>query len=188
MNVYPFGMGGLRPSRYASATQLKNTKASYQCLGKLCYDFSILNDALVNVDFVHVTFISGNVFLGNTEKTSILGGNMEQILHVSEILGTTTALTREQGQVIYKKICEVIDAGDKVSLDFSDIESILSPFLNVAVGKLYNKYSSDTLNDNLNILGISDEQFNIFEIVISNAKSYYKDSQSFNEAVTNGYH
>ena len=56
------------------------------------------------------------------------------------------------------------------------------------MGKLYNKYSSDTLNDNLNILGISDEQFNIFEIVISNAKSYYKDSQSFNEAVTNGYH
>ena len=109
---------------------------------------------------------------------------MEQLLHVSEILGTTTALTREQGQVIYKKICEVIDAGNKVSLDFSDIESIL----NVAVGKLYNKYSSDTLNDNLNILGISDEQFNIFEIVISNAKSYYKDSQSFNEAVTNGYH
>ena len=45
-----------------SATQLKNTKASYQCLGKLCYDFSILNDALVNVDFVHVTFIAGNFF------------------------------------------------------------------------------------------------------------------------------
>lgn len=112
---------------------------------------------------------------------------MEQLLHVSEILGTTTALTREQGQIIYEKICNAIDKGDTVSLDFSDIESILSPFLNVAVGKLYNKYSSDTLNSKLNIVGISDEQFSIFEIVISNAKSYYKDSQSFDNAVKNGY-
>ncbi|MDE6897415.1 MAG: STAS-like domain-containing protein [Lachnospiraceae bacterium] len=111
---------------------------------------------------------------------------MEQVLHVSENLGTTTALTREQGQIIYEKICSLIDAGHMVSLDFSDIESILSPFLNVAVGKLYNKYSSDTLNKNLNITGISDEQYNIFEIVISNAKSYYKDAQSFDRAVTDG--
>ena len=111
---------------------------------------------------------------------------MEQLLHVSEILGTTTALTREQGQTIYEKICGFIDAGYTVSLDFSDVESILSPFLNVAVGKLYNKYSSNTLNNQLTITGISDEQYNIFEIVISNAKSYYKDSQSFNQAVTNG--
>ena len=57
---------------------------------------------------------------------------MEQVLHVSENLGTTTALTREQGQIIYEKICSLIDAGHMVSLDFSDIESILSPFLNVA--------------------------------------------------------
>lgn len=45
-----------------SATQLKNTKTSYQCLCKLCYDFSVLNDAKVNVNFVDVTFIAGNFF------------------------------------------------------------------------------------------------------------------------------
>lgn len=104
-------------------------------------------------------------------------------LNVCEVLGTSEALTREQGEIIFDKICSIIDNSCNVQLDFSDIESVLSPFLNVAVGKLYSKYSSDILNNVLEVTGISDDQFDIFQIVISNAKSYYKNASAFNEAV-----
>lgn len=62
-----------------SATQLKNTPFSYQCFGKLCYDFSVLNDVRVNVDFVHVTFIAGNFFsiIGCIFSTFSANNNLE---------------------------------------------------------------------------------------------------------------
>lgn len=104
-------------------------------------------------------------------------------LNVCEALGTPTALTRDQGEMIFEKICKIIDDHSSVQLDFSDIESVLSPFLNVAVGKLYSKYSSETLNNMLEVTGISDDLFDVFEIVISNAKSFYKNSSAFNDAV-----
>lgn len=105
------------------------------------------------------------------------------ILNVCENLGTPTALTRDQGEIIFEKICNIIDNHAGVILDFSDVDSVLSPFLNVAVGKLYSKYSSETLNDKLEIVGISDDLFDVLEIVISNAKSFYKSSSAFNDAV-----
>lgn len=109
---------------------------------------------------------------------------MKQIsLDVREILGTAEALTREQGEIVFDKICPILDSHTGVKLDFSNVESILSRFLNVAVGKLYSKYSSETLNTLLEITGISDDQLEVFQIVIANAKSYYKDSSAFNKAV-----
>lgn len=109
---------------------------------------------------------------------------MEKItLNVCEALGTPTALTRDQGEMIFEKICSMIDSNISVLLDFSDVESVLSPFLNVAVGKLYSKYSSETLNDMLEVAGISEDLFEVFEIVISNAKSFYKNSSAFQDAV-----
>lgn len=139
----------------------------------------------------HHVILFGRSFLilfkiRNTEKISILGEHYGTIITCVRDIRNNYGSHQRTGQMIYEKICNLIDAGNTVSLDFSDVESILSPFLNVAVGKLYNKYSSDTLNQKLNITGISDEQYNIFEIVISNAKSYYKDSQSFDQAVMNG--
>lgn len=52
----------MKNSIVVSAVQLKNTKAAYQSLSQLCYDFSVLNNTTVNVDFANVTFIAGNFF------------------------------------------------------------------------------------------------------------------------------
>lgn len=104
-------------------------------------------------------------------------------LNIAEILNSPSAITRGQGEIVYDKIVENLEAGNKVVLDFSDIEGLISAFLNVAIGKLYEKYSSDVLNNQLVIKGTTAEQNRIFKVVIQNAKQYYKDKEVFDSVV-----
>ena len=60
---------------------------------------------------------------------------MERIINVSNVLDSPSALTQEQGKKVYELISEAIRANDKVFLDFDGIESMISPFLNNAIGK-----------------------------------------------------
>ncbi len=79
------------------AAQLKNTKFSYQCLSKLCYDFSLLNDVKVNVDFVNVTFIAGNFFsvIGCIFSTFSVNNNLK--IHIQNLRPEIVQVMRRNG-------------------------------------------------------------------------------------------
>ena len=95
---------------------------------------------------------------------------MDIVLNVAELIGSPSALTREQGAIVFDEIVPLLKEGKKVVLDFGEIESIITPFLNVSIGKLYEKFSSDELQKK-------------FQIVIDNAKSYYSDKRRFENAI-----
>ena len=104
---------------------------------------------------------------------------MCRFLNVRECIGTPSAITQEEGNLIYEEICKSIDSKEMVILDFSEIESMISPFLNNAIGKLYAKYSSDQITAYLKLDNVPSEKIPTINMVISNAKRYYADKTNF---------
>lgn len=104
-------------------------------------------------------------------------------LNIASLIGSPSALTREQGSIIYTQIKQNLNSGNKVILDFQDIESLITPFLNVSIGKLYETFSSSQLNTQLEIKNPPDGTNSKFQMVIANAKQYYFNKNAFTKAV-----
>lgn len=107
----------------------------------------------------------------------------ELLLNVREVLGSPSALSREQGEQIYNKIFPVLIEGGNVTLDFGEIESVITPFLNVAIGKLYSDLSSEQLNNQLHIINPPDSLYSKVNIVAENAKRFYGNQEYFTRTV-----
>lgn len=104
-------------------------------------------------------------------------------INIKERIDSPSALTREQGKIIYDYIVELLDENKSVVLDFSEIESLITPFLNVAIGKLYEKYTSAELQESLKIINIPIGKTSSFKMVIENAKKYYCNQEQFNNII-----
>lgn len=103
--------------------------------------------------------------------------------NIAELIESPSALTREQGNIVYQTIIPLFKKDEHVTLDFCDIESLITPFLNVSIGKLYETYSSEQLNSLLSIENIPNGTSTKFQAVIDNAKLYYTNKENFNRAV-----
>ena len=104
-------------------------------------------------------------------------------LNVASLIESPSALTREQGAVIYNQIITNLISGNKVILDFIDIESLITPFLYVSIGKLYETYNSTQLNAQLEIKNPPEGTNAKFQMVIANAKQYYSNKNAFTKVV-----
>lgn len=104
-------------------------------------------------------------------------------IDVAENISSPSALTQEQGDIIYHKICSAIEEDAVIHLDFEQVESMISPFLNNAIGQLYGKYTSEQIQKHLVLEHFPSEKNATLNIVISNAKKYYADKDRFNAAV-----
>jgi len=103
--------------------------------------------------------------------------------NVAELIESPSALTREQGSVVYNVIVPLLRNGENITLDFVDVESLITPFLNVAIGKLYEDFSSEQLNDQLKISNLPEGTRAKFKLVIENAKKYYTDKELFEKNI-----
>ena len=68
--------------------------------------------------------------------------------------------------------------GDQIyELNFDGMVTILSTFLNNAIGTLYQDYTSDFLNANLQILNMNGDDKFILRRVIKRAKEFYANEK-----------
>lgn len=104
-------------------------------------------------------------------------------INVSDVIDNPSALTQEQGNIIYRKIVDSVEKGNAVILDFQQVESMISPFLNNSIGQLYGKYTSKQIEEFLDIRNFPKEKVSTLNIVIANAKRFYKNKQYFNSKV-----
>lgn len=104
-------------------------------------------------------------------------------VNVANEIGSPSALTQEQGNIIYEKIAYAIDNNIVISLDFEDVEIMISPFLNNSIGQLYGKYTSEQIQNALDLQHFPNEKKPTLNIVIANAKKFYADKDKFNTIV-----
>jgi chemotaxis methyl-accepting protein methylase len=106
---------------------------------------------------------------------------MEKKIDVAEAINNPSALTQEQGDIIYQIICTAFDKEEPITLDFSNIESMISPFLNNAIGQLYGKYTSSDITKYLHLENFPQTKNATLNIVISNAKNFYANQTAFSQ-------
>ncbi|WP_420576740.1 STAS-like domain-containing protein [Ekhidna sp.] len=112
------------------------------------------------------------------------------ILNIEEIIGGTKAISSEDGDLVFNKVKPLLEKGEAVSIDFENIELIVSTFLNASVGQLYGSFSSDYIKDHFSVLNMVDDDLRILQKVVTRAKQYFANRESFsssvNEAMNNG--
>lgn len=97
---------------------------------------------------------------------------------VNSVIDNSYAVSSDQGDLIFKKIIEVLQSNTKVELDFSGITMMTTAFLNASIGQLYSIYNSEQLNTSLIIKNIASEDKILFNIVIVRAKEYFADKKN----------
>lgn len=95
-------------------------------------------------------------------------------IKVIEYIGDR-ATDMKQGDEIYKLIIQGFEKGEIVTVDFEGLTTVLSTFLNNAIGTLFKDYKSEFLNRNLIIQNLCEDDMFILRRVIKRAKDFYSN-------------
>lgn len=107
-------------------------------------------------------------------------------IKVIEIVGDR-ATDMKQGDQIYTLLKEGFEKEEVVVLDFKDMVTVLSTFLNNAIGTLYKDYTSDFLNSNLKIVNLNDDDMFILRRVIKRAKEFYSNEKELTKVLDESF-
>jgi hypothetical protein len=94
-------------------------------------------------------------------------------IKLSELIGKNT-VSMEQGRILYTVLIENIEKEDVISIDFSDLSVIASPFFNASISLLLKDHSISYVLDKVKMVEIPDYAKSILNESFSNAVNYYK--------------
>ena len=110
--------------------------------------------------------------------------NKQLTIEVFDEVGGSAAISAVDGSTIFQKIDQAISNQVNVILSFQNIELIITAFLNAAIGQLYSKYTSEQLEQYLQITNVKQEDIRLFNMVIDRAKEYFNSPTSLDESIT----
>ncbi len=93
---------------------------------------------------------------------------------ILDIIGSR-CITKEDGQIIYESINELLRNGEKVTLDFLGVNQFASPFFNYAIGQLLSDIKEEELRELLKIENLDSTGELVITRVIENASRYHND-------------
>lgn len=97
-------------------------------------------------------------------------------IKVYDITGPRAILDTPDGDKLFSTLLENFKKGNIVTLDFKNVDTILSMFLNSAIAPLYNIYDSEFLKEHLIIENMSDDDKLTLKRVNARAKQFYKET------------
>lgn len=106
----------------------------------------------------------------------------EITLSIKEIVGSK-AIENSEGENIRVLISNQIKLGNNVVVDFKGVTSILSLFLNPAIGDLYGEFSEEQVKKQLRIENFPPEYIETFKRVVERAKEFYKDQEAISNVI-----
>ena len=101
---------------------------------------------------------------------------------IIDIIHRDTAVSSDDGEIVYNLIVTCLQKNCVAELDFSGITILTTAFLNSAIGQLYNTYKSDQLNNTLRLKNVADEDRILFKKVIERAKEYFANKKGFEDS------
>ena len=106
---------------------------------------------------------------------------MKKVIDVADAINNPSALTQEQGDVIYNAIISSFEKKEDIALDFINVESMISPFLNNAIGQLYGRYTGEQIKEHLELINFPSNKNSTLNVVITNAKNFYANQNTFTQ-------
>ena len=107
----------------------------------------------------------------------------EKNISIFDMVGGNAAVSTEDGDNLFKEITKFLGRKVIVKLDFLNIDTITSTFLNAAIGQLYSKYKGDYLRQYLKVLNLESIDRDLLIRVIERAKEYFKDKEKLDRAI-----
>lgn len=104
------------------------------------------------------------------------------IARISSIVGGPLCVSAEDGQRVHDKIAPMLDAGRKVQLSFEGVETMISAFLNAAVGQLYGHMREEQIRELLSVTDMKGEDVALLRRVVQNAKRYFANREKYDTA------
>jgi hypothetical protein len=104
-----------------------------------------------------------------------MAANESRTISVKEFCGPHCVAREEAGR-LYERLIALLKSGQTVMLDFAGIETLASPFLNVALGRVYGELQEQFVDEHLQWSGTDEADTRLIQLVIENAKRHYKQT------------
>ncbi len=104
------------------------------------------------------------------------------IVRVFDIVGGPLGVSAEDGQRVHDKIAPLLREGTKVELSFEQVETLISAFLNAAVGQLYGEFPEEKIRELLSVRNMAGDDLAVLKRVVENAKKYFSNPKAFDDA------
>jgi len=112
---------------------------------------------------------------------------MQEItINVFEKIGSTAAVSSEDGALLFKLISKALKNEAKVILDFNNVELITSTFLNAAIGQLYSSFESPFLRGHLSVKTMAEDDLVLLKKVVDRAKEYFENKELIEKGIEEG--
>lgn len=108
--------------------------------------------------------------------------NSQVTLRVADIIGTPLCISSEDGQKVFDILKPLIEEGKVVTVSFERVTTIISLFLNAAIGQLYGNFNESQVRNQLQVKGLANDDLEMLKRVVDNAKSYYSNRKGYDEA------
>src|SRR5258708_2633896 len=99
----------------------------------------------------------------------------EIIVRVFDIVGGPLCVSADDGQAVHDKIAPLLREGRKVVVSFEKVDTLISAFLNAAIGQLYGEFTAEKIRELLSVRDISPEDMVLLRRVVENAIRYFAD-------------
>jgi len=110
-----------------------------------------------------------------------------KIINVFDVVGGKAAVSTEDGGRLFEKINAFLEKDFEVVLDFANIETLITTFLNTAIGQLYSKYDSPFLQKHLRVNNLAQEDKERMIKTIERAKEYFKDKDNLENDIQEAF-
>jgi hypothetical protein len=104
------------------------------------------------------------------------------IVRVFDVVGGPVCVSAEDGQRVHEKIAPLLREGQNVVVSFEQVETLISLFLNAAIGQLYGEFTEARIRKLLAVRDLSAEDVEVLKRVVKNAKAYFKSPKKFDKA------
>ncbi|MDQ1160113.1 hypothetical protein QE422_000481 [Chryseobacterium sp. SORGH_AS 447] len=115
--------------------------------------------------------------------------NKINTMHISvkDIIDSELAVSADDGNKVFENINTAFQNNLIVELDFKGITIMITAFLNSAIGRLYENYKGDFLNNNLKLTNVAPEDRILFRKVVQRAKEYFLDKKGFEDSANRAF-
>ena len=104
------------------------------------------------------------------------------VLPVVSLIGRV-CVSGVDGARLKQAICQALDRGESVTLDFAGVKTLASAFLNVAVGSLYATYRREQVDERVLATGLSPANESVLRLVRRNATKFFAAQQAEQDAL-----
>jgi len=107
----------------------------------------------------------------------------EIIVRVFDVVGGSLCVASDDGTLVHDKVAPLLREGNKVAISFAQVDTVISAFLNAAIGQLYGEFKEEQIRERLSVRDMAPEDLVLLKRVVENAKAYFKDPKRFAQAV-----